>query len=233
MRTPIVLLALVAAWMLPGGARGQQAASPQAEVAYVAAQERPVRYGLGLRFRGLFVPKSAFEHFAEVAPSGLSRPELGVELIRRKGNFETAYGLSWASLNMDDGIWLDDVNHSPSLVEFDSFSWITFDASAVWKRPFSPTWALRYGLGIGLGVLMGDILETDYECSNNRYELDACRQQPEADDVRRAIDLPPVVPIMTGLIGIQYAPSERVALNLEGGLQTTFFVGVSAAVFFE
>ena len=58
------------------------------------------------------------------------------------------------------------------------------------------------------------------------------RLKPAAPWVR-VLDLPPVVPIMTAHLGIQYAPSERVAINLEGGIQTTFFIGVSAAVFFE
>lgn len=233
MRTHLFLLGLVAVSMLPGNASGQQTTSPVTETDQMASQENPTRYGIGVRFRGIFVPKSAFERFAEVAPSGMSQPEFGFEVIRRKGNFETTYAVSWASLSMDDGIWLDDLDHNPSLVTFDNFSWITFDVNAVWKHPFSPTWALRYGLGIGLGIIRGDILETDYDCPGNRYELDACMQQPNADDVRRPIDLPPVVPIMTGLVGIQYAPSEHVAFNLEGGLQTIFFVGVSVAIFFE
>ena len=231
MRTCILFLSLLIVWMLPGTVRGQQAASP--ETAQTVSQENPIEYGVGLRVRGLFIPKSAFERFAEVAPSGMSQPGFGFEVIRRRGNFETAYAFSFAGLSVDDGIWLDDLDHNPSLVEFDDFGWVTFDVSAVWKYPFSPTWGLRYGLGIGLGFLQGDILETDYVCPGDIYEIDSCMQQPEADDVRRPIDLPPVVPIMTGLLGIQYAPSERVSINLEGGLQTTFFVGLSAVVFFD
>ncbi len=233
MRTHLFLLGLVAAWMLPGIAWGQQTASPETGTVQAAAQEHPVRYGFGLRFRGLFVPQSAFERFAEVVPSGMSQPELGFELIRRRGNFETAYGIAWAALSVDDGIWLDDLDHNPSLVEFDGFSWIALDVSAVWKHPFSPTWGLRYGMGIGLGIIRGDILETDYLCPSNSFALQDCMQAPDAADVRRPIDLPPVVPLMTALVGIQYTPSQYVAFNLEGGLQTTFFVGMSAAVFFE
>ncbi len=231
MRTYLFLLSLVTLWMLPGIARGQQATLT--ETAQVASQENPIHYGIGLRFRRLFIPKRIFERFAEVAPSGMSQSEYGIELIRRRGNFETSYAISWADLSVDDGIWLDDFDHNPSLVEFDNFSWFALEVNAVWKAPFSSTWGLRYGIGVGLGILQGDILETDYECPGNRYELDACMQQLNAEDVRHPIDLPPVVPVMTALLGIQYAPSERVAINLEGGLQTTFFIGVSAAVFFE
>jgi len=231
MRTYLFLLSLVTLWMLPGIARGQQATLT--ETAQVASQENPIHYGIGLRFRGLSIPKRIFERFAEVVPSGMSQPQYSIELVRRRGNFETSYAISWADLSIEDGIWLDDLDHNPSLVEFDNFSWFTFDVNAVWEYPFSSTWGLRYGIGIGLGILQGDILETDYECPGNSYELDACMQQLNADDVRRPIDLPPVVPVMTALLGTQYAPSERVAINLAGGLQTTFFIGVSAAVFFE
>ena len=233
MRISLFLLGLLMLWMLPGMARAQQTTSAAIETTQVVAQENPVRYGIGVRFRGLFVPQSAFERFAEVVPSGMSQVGLGMELIRRRGNFESSYAISWADLSLDDGIWLDDLDHNPSLVEFDGFSWIALDVSAVWKHPFSPTWALRYGMGVGIGFLQGDILETDYVCPGNSFDLDSCMQQPDADDVRRPIDLPAVVPIITALLGVQYAPSERVSFNIEGGLQTTFFIGLSAAVFFE
>ena len=101
------------------------------------------------------------------------------------------------------------------------------------EAPLQPHLGLRYGLGVGLGILRGDILETDYLCPSNSFALEDCMQAPDAGDVRQPIDLPPVVPLMTALVGVQYAPSPYVTFNLEGGLQTTFFVGMSAAVFFE
>ncbi len=87
MRTYLFLLSLMTLWMLPGIARGQQTTAPVTETAQAASQENPIRYGFGLRFRGLFIPQSIFERFAEVAPSGMSQPEFGIELIRRRGNF--------------------------------------------------------------------------------------------------------------------------------------------------
>ena len=198
-------------------------------------QQDEVDYGVGLRFRGLFVPQSLFERFVEIAPSGISKPELGLEVIRRRRNFEAVFGLAWANISAEDGIWVDDfddVDDNPSFIEFDGFSWITFDINAVWKRSFNPQVALRYGFGIGLGVLMGDILETDYVCPGNRYDLESCGQSSDATAVRKPLDLPPVLPLMNALLGIQYSPSDQVSINLDGGLHTTLFVGLSVDFFF-
>ena len=225
MRTYCFLLCLVAGSLAPVVAAGQP-----------VAEERSVHYGAGVRFRGIFIPKSVFERFVEIAPSGLSKPELGIEFVRRRGNFDATLGLAWANVSPDDGIWVDDFNDpddNPSLIEFDGFSWIALDVNAIWKRPLSPKTVLRYGLGIGLGFMMGDILETDYVCSGMRYDLTTCTQAADATAIRKPLDVPPVVPLMNATLGFQYAPSDQVAINLDGGLQTTLFVGVSVNFFFS
>ncbi|MFQ5571344.1 MAG: transposase [Rhodothermales bacterium] len=218
-----LVLCLGAGMAVPQSTRGQQPAS----------SIQTAQYGVGLRFRGLFIPKRVFEHFVEVAPSGVAQPGFGLELLRRKRRFEASFGVGWARLHPRDGIWLDDPAHNPSLVEFDNFSWLSLDLTAVWKRPLNPAFAFRYGMGVGLGILMGDVLETDYVCAGTRYDLDSCTQNPVATDVRHALDLPPVVPVTNALIGLQYTPSDRVAVNLDGGWHTTLFAGVSVAYFFE
>ncbi len=225
MRTYTFLLCLVAGSLLPAIASGQP-----------VAEERSVFYGAGVRFRGLFVPQSWFERFVAIAPSGISKPELGIEVVRRRGNFDATIGLALATISPDDGIWVDDFDDpddNPSLIEFEGFSWIALDVNVIWKRPLSPKTALRYGLGIGLGIMMGDILETDSVCSGTRFDVTDCTQAPNATAVRKPLDVPPVVPLMNAILGFQYAPSPQVAINLDGGVHTTLFIGISVDFFFQ
>ncbi len=226
MRIYLLLIILFAGGLVPASAQGQQP----------VAQERSVVFGAGVRFRGVFIPKSAFERFVEVAPSGISQPEIGIEGVRRRGNFETTLGLSWANLSAEDGIWVDDFDDpddNPSLIEFDGFQWVTFDVNAVWKAPLNPNLAFRYGLGIGLGVLLGDVLETDYNCPGNQFDLNNCFPLAGGTAVRKPLDLPPVVPLMNATLGLQYNPTNQVAINFDTGVQTMLFVGISVDFFFE
>ena len=225
MRTYSLLLCLVAGLVLPAIALGQP-----------VDDARAVSYGVGVRFRGLFVPKSMFERFVEIAPSGISKPEIGIEVVRRRTTFEAVIGLAWANISPDDGIWVDDFDDpddNPSLIEFEDFAWIALDVNAIWKRPVSLTASVRYGLGIGLGFMMGDILETDYVCSGDRYDLTACSQSADATAIRKPLDVPPVVPLVNAILGFQYAPSNQFAINIDTGIHTTLFIGISLDVFFQ
>ena len=192
-----------------------------------------VQYGVGLRLRGLFVPRRAFERFVEVAPSGIAQPAIGLEGVRRRGRFELVLGLSVGGLSPADGIWLDEPQHNPSLVEFDGFSWLSLDLTAVWARPVAPRWALRYGMGIGVGVVLGTVRETDYTCPPGRFDRASCRQSPTARDIRHRLDMPPVLPVVNGLVGVRYAPTSQIAFNLDAGLHTALFLGFSVDLFFR
>ena len=96
-----------------------------------------------------------------------------------------------------------------------------------------PMIALRYGLGVGLGIIQGEVLETDYQCPSNRFDLDSCTQQPDATAVRKPLNIPPVVPIVNVILGVQYHPHDQVAINLDAGLQTALFIGISVDFFFQ
>lgn len=229
MRTFILPFVLLVGFAAPTVVLGQQAEMP-------AADPSSVTYGVGVRFRGLFVPQRVFERFADVAPSGMQQPEIGLELIRRRGPFEASVGIAWARLGTKEGIWLtdfQDLDDRPSLVEYDHFAWISTDVNAVWKYALDPNVSLRYGLGVGLGFLLGDVLETDYMCPTSRYAVEECRPSSDPVDVRKPVNLPPLVPLTNALVGVQYAPTKSLSINLDSGLHTTIFVGLSVDVFFH
>lgn len=199
----------------------------------LAHAQEAARYGIGLRLRGLFVPERVFEQFVDIAPSGISKAGLGLEVIRRKRRFESTLGVAWSRLNTETGIWVnDDIDDNPHLVEFDDFGWITVDLTGVWRHAFDQQIALRYGMGVGLGFLIGDVLLTDYVCPPDRADRQNCRPRPNPEDFREPLDRPAIAPILTLLTGLQYTPSPDVLISVDAGLQTTLFVGLSVAYLF-
>jgi hypothetical protein len=45
-------------------------------------------------------------------------------------------------------------------------------------------------------------------------------------------DLPPVFPVINAILGVQIRPISKLTINVEGGIRTFPFVGVSGAYFF-
>ncbi len=226
-------LALVgAAWLLMLGAAGVAVAQEAPEGPTHGASEE---FGIGLRLRNVRLPQALLELFVERAAAGISQVGIGVEGIRRTGNLELSVGLEWDSLSAEDGVWIEKGEQiprdEPDFVRFDGFGWITLDAMAAWHRPLSERVSLRYGAGLGLGILLGEVLRTDYACTGP--EIDSCRTRPGGKVDAPEEDIPPVFPVINLVVGVQVKATERITINLEGGLRTVPFIGISGGYFFE
>jgi hypothetical protein len=206
----------------PEPARATLAAAPSADI------------GVGLRLRQIIVPRGMIELFVERAESGISHPGIGVQVVRRKGDFEVNLGLEWERLAAKPGIWIDKGEMIPQdevdLVEFEGFGWVTIDATFVWHTSVHEKAALRYGAGLGLGIITGDVLRTDYRCTTS--EISSCSQVPGGKVREPEDDIPPVFPVINILVGVQIRPMEKLNINLEGGFRTVPYVGLTADYFF-
>lgn len=195
-----------------------------------------VDYGVGLRGRYVGVPRGVLELFVEEASSGVAHPAGGLELIRRRGGFELILGFEMESLSPENGLWLDKGStlpaDTPDQVEFEDFGWVTADLTVVWHTPLHERFGLRYGAGFGLGVIRGEILRTDTECTGET--TDSCEpvSGPEEGKYREAEDLPPVFPVVGALFGAQYRPLDPLSINLEVGLRSVAYAGTSVSYFF-
>lgn len=103
--------------------------------------------------------------------------------------------------------------------------------------------AVRYGGGLGLGVLIGEIDHYNIICaagSTNAVPEPGCvaprfggtGTYSEGQATLVKYDLPPVFPVVNAILGLQFKPLEKMTINLEGGIRTVPFVGVSSSVFF-
>jgi hypothetical protein len=229
---------------------GDEAASPEpldgtgpgGEEGKVVVERTPTSYGVGLRLRRIVVPQGFLELFAQEAASGVQETGLGVELIRRKGNFEISLGVEYERLQPEDGLWLEkghtpgQPGQNPDYVEFRDFGWLGVDLTFAWQLPLHEMVALRYGAGLGLGFVRGDVLQTDTECTGS--STDSCTQIAEGTAFQQGLqykdpaELPPVFPVINLLAGAQVRPVKRLAINLEAGMRTVFYFGLTTALFF-
>ncbi len=195
-----------------------------------------VRHGVGLRLRYVFFPKSMLELFMEEAASGMGHGGFGLDYVRRKGDVEISVGFEYDKLGPDDGYYVERGGDpmqagTTDFVEFDGLGWFTIDASIVYHYPLTKQVALRYGGGIGFGIVSGDVIESDARCTGPDLQGGDCSiTGPQINEKQDFFRYPPVFNLQGG---VQFTPHKDVRINLELGLRTIFYTGLSAQYFFK
>lgn len=236
----ILALALVGVASTAGDARAQEETSDEnydgeesSETESALTSTNKVKHGVGLRLRYIFVPKGLIELFMEEASSGVSQPGFGLDYVRRKKNFEFSVGFEYDNLSPEDGYFVERGGNplqagTTDFIRFDGLSWFTIDASIVYHQPLSSLISLRYGGGLGFGIVRGDIISQDALCVGNDIQGGDCQAvgPEEEEDFFR---FPPVFNLLGGL---QFTPADNFAINLEIGMRTVFYSGLSGQFFF-
>lgn len=190
--------------------------------------------GAGLRFRSVHVPQGLIELFVERAAGGSSELGFGLEVARRKGDFEVQFGLQYDKIHIDSGLWIDKGDmlpqDEPDFVEFEGFGWITAEVTFLNHTEITKQFAIRYGGGAGIGIIRGEVRRTDYRCQS--ADLETCSESPAAENIREPYDIPPVMLVVNAIIGVQIRPIDKVFINVEGGLRTLPFFGATAGYYF-
>lgn len=237
---------LAVALSLPSVARGEEEEGFSAPADQtVAAKANQSQFGVGARVRYVTLPNWLLELFLDHATS-MSSVGFGIEVVRRKGDFDIVFGLEYANVSAESGLYLekgDDPGNNcvatgecPDDVVFDGLALIGFDASFIWHTNLgTPKVQLRYGAGIGVGIVLGDILQYDTSCPpgttvNDLDDRNACPHLP--GDPHEKADKPPVVPIVNVLLGLRFQVAPQLTLNLEGGFRNMFFLGVGTDYIF-
>lgn len=104
---------------------------------------------------------------------------------------------------------------------------------------FTPQIGLRLGIGGGLGILTGELQRYDVLCNGatNATPVPGC-VPPQFQGTGTvtggptAYNLPPVFPVLNAIAGVQFRPLDKLTVNLEGGIRTMLFFGVSSSYFF-
>jgi len=233
-------LSIAAALILSGATRAAAAPAPAAppdpSVDLVdeppPSAPRDLWYGAAARVRWVSVPHWLLDEFTKNNVP-LSSWSAGVELFRRKGNFDFALSFNYVNLSPPDGNWLgssSDPASAVNFVHFDHFGMYAFDASFIWHTFITRWFGLRYGAGFGLGILTGHIVRTvlnDGQCNaQNAGNTSVCK--PTANETAfNSGSVPSALPILNVDLGVDFRiPRVKgLEIRLDGGFYDTFFLG--------
>lgn len=209
----------------------------------VPEPEPSARFGIGFRGRFLFFPQSFMKIFVDHG-TGMASFLVGGEVIRRKGNLDMVFAAEYASVAPDDGWYLEKGNNPnnfteyPSYEHFDGLSIIGLDATFLWHTDLTSFLQFRWGVGVGVAILLGNIEETkasgcmpgttaDQLDDPNQCTLDRTKTGDK--------DLPSRIwPIVDLLGGLRFKVVDDLSIGVELGLRDglIFTGGVDIGYFF-
>jgi len=229
---------------------------PVAEPAVTsAASTNPVEYGVTLRLRNVRAPTAVIELFTERA-SGSSDLGLGVDFVRRRGTTELMLGLEFEHIQPGEGVFIEsgtnvaagdeaDYIVSPDHNNGKQLGWLSFEFTFFNRVPIKSNFSFRYGFGAGLGIVTGDLGHYNVICvgATNSNPEPGCKPMgspfngnglpsPDKGGMVVQYNLPPVFPVLNAIIGFQFQPTPKSTINLEGGIRTFPFFGLSGGYFF-
>lgn len=150
------------------------------------------RYALGARIRGIWVTQSMLSTFlaASTEVQGMSG---AVEFTHRRPTYDVVTSLDLSFLALRDGNFLGsgrDPAQDTHYVQFGGFGQLSFlsaDVSIIGHNALTRWLEIRYGGGVGLGLVLGDI----HTITNSRM----CTAENVADPARCFPVSPTVGPI--------------------------------------
>jgi hypothetical protein len=120
-------------------------------------------YFVGLRYRGDLIPKFLIDAFVDGGASIYSNVG-GIELDSRKDGFSTVFALSLQDYKTGDLLFLQK-NEPPIPANYSvinsSLNAIYASVDLLWSVPIDSShhWDFEYGVGVGLGVLFGNLMD--------------------------------------------------------------------------
>lgn len=219
------------------------------------APKSEVEYGVAVRLRNVRAPKGLLELFVESAPGGVSNVGFGVDLIRRRGNSELQLGFEFEHIEPPEGVWIqsntdvstgDEADYivKPSRNNNEHLGWATIEFTFLNHAEITKHVAIRYGGGAGIGIVTGSLARYNVVCAagaTNQAPEPGCvpvdlggtgTLSTEGGGMLQKYDLPPVFPVVNAILGVQVRPFGKAVLNIEGGIRTFPFFGVSGGYFF-
>jgi hypothetical protein len=218
----LVALALVAL-ALPGVARADAKKD----------DDKEVEWGMGVKARRWHVTKRLQKWFVEDSPGPAWDYGVGIDFVRRLRDTEIAFGFGYDPLDLKDGYWVEKGGDptTPGKVDYTTFNdleWLTAEVTVVKLVEIHKLLEFRFGVGIGVGYLRGDVRETDALCTSDRVQQDCAVDPTAMEEIK---DIPPVLPVINLLAGLQFKPFRFLHLHVDAGLHTTPYVGAGATFY--
>ena len=127
---------------------------------------------VGLRYRGIIVPKFMFGVFGADGGTTVYANAFGPEFAIRKDNFEYNFAVTYTGYGMDPTPIKSssDPEDAWEIVE-SNVKVLYLTADFLWSHDFSPEVAVNYGIGAGFGIVWGDVIrEQAYLDASGNYQ---------------------------------------------------------------
>ena len=164
------------------------------------------QYALGVRVRGLWVTQAMLSSFL-AASTNMQNASLAAEFIYRKRAYDVVTSLDFSFVSPDDGNYLSS-GHDPAIdshfVQFRNLSFLSADVSIIGHNWLTNWLEIRYGGGVGLGLVLGDVLLTNNfdQCTlQNAGDIKLCHPlgvdltSPDREAQLKATEAPPGQPL--------------------------------------
>jgi hypothetical protein len=194
-----------------------------------------VEWGFGAQARQLHAHVWTQKRFVEDTPGEAHENGVAIEFTRRTKQIEFVFALGYDELDGRDGYYLE-LGEDPTMpgtvsyLDFQELSAITVEGTIVGHAQIHKILSLRYGAGLGLGIIRGQVLQTDMICSSDRIQED-CVDDPNGEKQETPADIPPVVPVVNILVGVELRPVKPIAVHLDVGIHTVPFIGAGATLY--
>lgn len=195
----------------------------------------PVEFGVGAQVRRSRVNVRMQKLFFDGTPGPATQNGAGVSFVRRARQLDVVFGFGYDQINPEDGYYLSkggDFTESgdADLVTFDDkLRWYTFEVSFIGRATVHRVLALRFGAGVGLGVIRGHGYRTSAICTSPDLQND-CATDPMGERQNDRIDVP-VFPVLNVVAGFELRPVRWLAIDLDFGLHTAPYVGVGMTLY--
>ncbi len=198
-------------------------------------------WGVGARLRYVFVPKAMLNLFLAHSTS-MNSVGFGAEVVGRKGDSDIVFGIEYDGASPENGLYQDkgddpgqcqaDSGKCPDFTEFDGLGMIGLDVTFIWHAQLSSRVQLRYGGGAGVGIVTGAVYQTKKFCppgttNDSLDDPNKCATTLPGETRKKSDSVPPVVPIISALIGARFLISDNLSLNAEFGFRDVLYLGMS------
>jgi hypothetical protein len=220
-------------------------------------QEVPVEYGIDIRARSIFVPKAELQLFLNRAAGSVQDYGIGADFVRRRGNNELQIGVEFENVQPAEGVYINKGDTVPvNSVDYilspaesgANFGWFTIDFTFFHHAPINKYVSFRYGAGLGLGIITGSLYHFSVFCANGSTNNnvdpgcipDTSQLHGTGSDAANdngafnkiAYNMPPVFPVVNAIVGFQFKPTDKIVIDIEGGIRTVLFAGLEVGYFF-
>ncbi len=200
-------------------------------------------YFVGARYRALVVPQFMINMFADGGTTFVVHG-VGAEFGIRKDNFEILPSVWFANYSFEGVPFKGKSDGADAWEIIDANLKVLYlTADFLWSSPINEQFAITYGAGAGLGLVMGDITRTEgyfpggLSGNPDGAGLARCNgpggasgnQCPFDGEYNKTDDAWPVFPWLAVQTGLRYKPHRHFVARLDVGFSTSgLFFGLGA-----